>query len=130
MLYELFPKKVADQLKAGQKVEPEQHEEVTVVFSDIVHFTDISRQLPPLKVSNMLDRLYLSFDKVSAKNKVFKVETIGDAYMGVTNLEKDQEDTHVKNAALFAIDLVTEASKVLIDEEKPSLGYINVRVGL
>ena len=34
MLYELFPKKVADQLKAGQKVEPEQHEEVTVVFSD------------------------------------------------------------------------------------------------
>jgi len=36
MLYELFPKHVADQLKAGQKVEPEQHDEVTVVFSDIV----------------------------------------------------------------------------------------------
>lgn len=36
MLYELFPRHVADQLKAGQKVEPEQHEEVTVVFSDIV----------------------------------------------------------------------------------------------
>ena len=36
MLYELFPRHVADQLKAGQKVEPEQHDEVTVVFSDIV----------------------------------------------------------------------------------------------
>jgi len=36
MLYQLFPKHVADQLKAGQKVEAEQHEEVTVVFSDIV----------------------------------------------------------------------------------------------
>ena len=73
MLYELFPKKVADRLKAGLKVEPEQHEEVTVVFSDIVRFTDISRQLPPLKVSQMLDRLYLAFDKVARKNHVFKV---------------------------------------------------------
>ena len=74
-LYELFPKNVADQLKAGQKVEPEQHEEVTVVFSDIIHFTDISHVLTPLKVSSMLDRLYLAFDKVASKNKVFKVET-------------------------------------------------------
>jgi len=129
MLYELFPKHVADQLKAGQKVEPEQHEEVTVVFSDIVHFTDISRALSPLKVSQMLDRLYLAFDKVARKNNVFKVETIGDAYMGVTNLERQQTASHVKDAAKFAIDLVNEASKILIDDEDPSKGYVNIRVG-
>ena len=78
MLYEIFPKHIADQLKAGQKVEAENHEEVTVVFSDIVHFTDISRALTPLKVSQMLDRLYMAFDKVARKNEVFKVETIGE----------------------------------------------------
>ena len=39
MIYDLFPKHIADALKAGQKVEPENHEMVTVVFSDIVHFT-------------------------------------------------------------------------------------------
>ena len=127
---QLFPKHIADQLKAGQKVEPEHHELVTVIFSDIVHFTDISRTSTPLKVSQMLDRLYLAFDKVARKNQVFKVETIGDAYMGVTNLERDMEDSHVKNAALFAIDLVTEARKILIDDEVPSKGYINIRVGL
>lgn len=49
--------------------------------------------------------------------------------MGVTNLEKNQDDTHTKNAALFAIDLVNEAAKILIDEEKPELGFINIRVG-
>jgi len=42
------------------------------------HFTDISRALSPLKVSQMLDRLYLAFDKVAGKNNVFKVETIGE----------------------------------------------------
>jgi class 3 adenylate cyclase len=129
MLYELFPKHVADQLKAGLKVEPEQHDNVTVIFSDVVHFDELSRKLPPLKISNMLDRLYLAFDNIAKANQVFKVETIGDCYMGVCNLEKDQEATHVKHAAEFAVDLIDGASKILIDEEKPELGCLNVRVG-
>ena len=63
----------------------ETHENVTVFFSDIVHFTDISRMLTPVKVCDMLDRLYLAFDELAGKHNVFKVETIGDAWMGVTN---------------------------------------------
>jgi serine/threonine protein kinase len=71
MLYEIFPKHIADALQQGQKVEPESHELVTIVFSDIVRFTDISREISPLKVSEMLDRLYLAFDKVSMKTSHF-----------------------------------------------------------
>lgn len=63
----------------------ETHNNVTVFFSDIVRFTDISRNLSALKVSHMLDRLYLAFDELATKHEVFKVETIGDAWMGVTN---------------------------------------------
>ena len=49
--------------------------------------------------------------------------------MGVTNLEKHQADTHAKVAALFAMDLVAEASKIVIDEDDPDKGFVNVRVG-
>ena len=49
--------------------------------------------------------------------------------MGVTNLEGNQDDTHVKQIAEFAIDLIIEASKILIDDEEPSKGYIKNRVG-
>ena len=77
MLYELFPKHIAEALKAGKKVEPENHELVTIVFSDIKGFTDISRELSPMKVSVMLDNLYLAFDRIAGKHGVFKVETIG-----------------------------------------------------
>lgn len=80
MIYEIFPKHIADALERGDKVEPEQHDLVTVVFSDIVHFTDLSHELSPLKVSQMLDRLYLAFDKIASKHKVFKVETIGGKF--------------------------------------------------
>jgi class 3 adenylate cyclase len=63
----------------------ETHDNVTVFFSDIIRFTDISRALSPVKVCNMLDRLYVAFDALAGKHEVFKVETIGDAWMGVTN---------------------------------------------
>lgn len=49
--------------------------------------------------------------------------------MGVTNLAGDQTDSHAKLAALFAIDLVAEANQILIDEDNPDKGYVNVRVG-
>lgn len=129
MLYEIFPKHIAEALKAGRKVEPETHDLVTIVFSDIKGFTDISRQLSPIKVSMMLDRLYLAFDRIARKHGVFKVETIGDAYMGVTNLVENQEDTHVKQIAEFAVEMINEAGQILVDEEEPEKGYIRIRVG-
>ncbi|CAJ1935034.1 unnamed protein product [Cylindrotheca closterium] len=129
MLYKVFPKKVADQLKAGQKVEPETHSNVTVFFSDIVRFTDISRAMSAVKVCNMLDRLYMAFDSLADKHEVFKLETIGDAWVGVTNLDGNQNGTHVKRIAEFAIDAVVAASQVQIDEDDPSAGCVHIRVG-
>ena len=110
MLYQIFPKHIADALKAGETPGPESHDLVTIVYSDIVHFTDISSSLPPMKICNMLDRLYICFDKVAEVRVVpsfdtvgfcgrtqsqmtcsffgfqefgvFKIETVGDAYVG------------------------------------------------
>lgn len=128
-LYDVFPKHIADALQAGKKVEAESHEVVTVVFSDIVGFTTISEQFGPLKVSNMLDRLYQAFDALADKHRIFKVETIGDSYMGVTNLSGNEFETHVKQAAEYAQDAIQAASQMLIDEDDPSKGYIQIRVG-
>lgn len=128
LLYSVFPKHVANALRNGQKVEPENHELVTIFFSDIVGFTDISAKLDPLKISDMLDRLYNSFDALSDYHDVFKVETIGDAYMAVTNLTKEQPD-HCKRITEFAIDAIRVANQTVVDEENPSMGFVNIRVG-
>jgi guanylate cyclase len=128
-LYDVFPKHIADVLNAGNKVEAESHEIVTVVFSDIVGFTDISQTFSPLKVSNMLDRLYQAFDILANKHKVFKVETIGDAYMGVSNLDGSEFDSHVKQIAEYAQDAIAAASQILIDDENPERGPVRIRVG-
>lgn len=95
VLNDVFPPHIADILKRGEKVKPEHRAEVTLFFSDIVGFTDISATLSPAKVSDMLDRLYTAFDRLVDKYDLFKVETIGDAYFCASNLVKDQP-THTE----------------------------------
>jgi serine/threonine protein kinase len=129
ILYDIFPEHVANALRDGRKPEPEARDEVTIFFSDIVGFTDISATLAPEKVSSMLDRLYTSFDQLSREHGVFKVETIGDAYMAVSNLFDDQWSDHAKRIALFAISAVKVANETLIDVDDPSRGNVQIRVG-
>ena len=129
LLYDNFPMKVAEVLREGRKVEPESRECVSIFFSDIVGFTDISSHLSPMKVSDMLDRLYNSFDELSRAYDVFKIETIGDAYMAVTNLVKDQDD-HAKRLVDFAVEALAAANKTLIDVDDETRGCVNIRVGL
>lgn len=129
LLFELLPRHVAEALRDGRKVEPESRDIVTIFFSDIVGFTDISSALTPIKISDMLDRLYYRFDELSHKHNVFKVETIGDAYMCVTNLVQDQEGDHAKRIAEFSIDALQAANETLIDLDDASKGFVNIRVG-
>jgi len=128
LLYDVFPRHIAEALRDGRKVDPETHNVVTIFFSDIVGFTNISSTLEPIKISLMLDRLYHSFDQISRKHDVFKVETIGDAYMAVTNLVNDQPD-HAKRIAAFSIDVLRAASETSIDLDDPERGCVNIRIG-
>ena len=128
-LFDIFPQHIAKALQNGQKVEPEHHDIVTIFFSDIVDYTQLSSTLDPRKVANLLDRLYLAFDELSDKYQIFKVETIGDSYMAVTNLVQDQSHDHAKRMADFALDAIHAANTTMIDIDDPSKGYVHIRVG-
>ena len=110
-------------------MEAEHRDCVTIFFSDIVNFTSISSDLPPRKVADLLDRLYTKFDALSNAHEIFKVETIGDAYMAVTNLVKKQSD-HAGIMARFALDAREAATGTLIDEDDPKAGHVQIRIGM
>ena len=126
----LFPPGVADALMRGEKIPPERKEMITMYFSDIVGFTTISSTIPPEKVSSMLDRLYHRLDSIAESLEVYKIETIGDAYLCAANVILNQSATHALIMAKFAIAAQQAASDTLIDEDEPSRGTVNIRVGL
>ena len=128
-LYKVFPRHIADVLQKGGKPEAESHDNVTIFFSDVIGFTTIASTFEPIKVSNMLERLYLAFDALAERHGLFKIETIGDAFMCASNLVQDQSNDHVKRIAEFAIDAVQAANTVLIDVDDPSRGHVEIRVG-
>ena len=102
LLESLLPEHAAAGLRAGKTVEPMLHNNVTFFFSDIVGFTTICERIYPWDVINMLNKLYGAMDFLAGRFNLFKVETIGDAYVCCSGLPQADED-HAKNVANFAI---------------------------
>ncbi|AWP09399.1 putative soluble guanylate cyclase gcy-31-like [Scophthalmus maximus] len=114
LLHQMLPKSVAKQLSQQKHVEAESYEKVTIFFSDIVGFTSISASCTPLQVVEMLNNLYLCFDTRIDSYNVYKVETIGDAYMVVSGLPERNGDRHADEIAKMSLDLVAAVRQVCI----------------
>lgn len=128
LLYQMLPYPVAEQLKNGQRVTAEQFESVTVFFSDIVNFTPMCANISPMEVTMILNRLYEVFDNHIDKYDVYKVETIGDAYMVVSGLPERNGHAHVVEIALMALHLLELMDNVRSGSINES--DLSVRIGI
>ncbi|XP_045061794.1 guanylate cyclase soluble subunit beta-2 [Coregonus clupeaformis] len=126
LLYAMLPRHVANQLKEGKRVEAGEFQVCTILFSDVVTFTNICAACEPIQIVNMLNSMYSKFDRLTSVHDVYKVETIGDAYMVVGGVPIPA-DSHAERVANFALGMRIAAREVT----NPITGQpIQIRVGL
>lgn len=128
LLYQMIPKQVADRLRRGENPIDtcEMFDSVSILFSDIVTFTEICSRITPMEVVSMLNAMYSIFDTLTERNSVYKVETIGDAYMVVAGAP-DKDANHAERVCDMALDMV----EAITDLKDPSTGqHLRIRVGV
>ncbi|KAJ8405827.1 hypothetical protein AAFF_G00312640 [Aldrovandia affinis] len=128
LLTQMLPPSVAEALKVGCTVEPEYFEGVTLYFSDVVGFTTISANSEPIEVVDLLNDLYTLFDAIIGNHDVYKVETIGDAYMVASGLPVPNGDRHAAEISNMALDILSAVGTFKM-RHMPDVP-VRIRIGL
>jgi adenylate cyclase len=125
LLLNILPEPIATQLKDGQSSFAEGFAEATVLFADLVNFTQLSEKMPPTQLVSLLNEIFSQFDLLTGKHGLEKIKTIGDAYMVVGGLPVPRED-HAEAIAEMALDMQAELLRFNLRR-----GYdCNIRIGI
>ena len=92
VLLNVLPSSIAQRLKNHDGLIADGHADVTVMFADLVNFTQLTESLSPEQMVALLNTIFSGFDELSEKYGVEKIKTIGDAYMVVGGLTRNRPD--------------------------------------
>jgi adenylate cyclase len=125
LLLNILPDSIAVQLKESPATIADGHREVTVLFADIVDFTDMTADADPVDVVNLLNDIFSEFDQLAEKYGLEKIKTIGDAYMVAAGLPEPRPD-HAEATVAFALEMLAVVKRFEGFEGEP----IRLRVGI
>lgn len=125
LLLNILPKVIAQRLKQLESTIADNFEEVTVLFADIVGFTELSARFPPAQVVELLNRIFSAFDELSDCYGLEKIKTIGDAYMVVGGLPTPRSD-HAEATANMALDM----QQVITKFNNQNNQTLSIRIGM
>ena len=131
LLLNILPHTIAERLKHDPKEIAEHFDDVTILFSDIVGFTPIASQMPPLELVQLLNKMFSAFDKLVDCYGLEKIKTIGDAYMVAGGLPVPSNN-HAEAVADMALEMqaaikVFQTSQLV---EEKNLEKMQIRIGI
>ncbi|MDY6806318.1 MAG: adenylate/guanylate cyclase domain-containing protein [Cyanobacteriota bacterium] len=134
LLLNILPQTIAERLKQDPKEIAEHFDDVTILFSDIVGFTPISSQMPPLELVKLLNKMFSTFDKLADRYGLEKIKTIGDAYMVAGGLPVPSKN-HAEAVADMALEMQAaikrfQTGKSSQGKTPANLEKMQIRIGI
>jgi class 3 adenylate cyclase len=125
LLLNILPSAIAERLKEDQGIIAESFSEATILFSDVVGFTQMSARITPVELVYLLNEIFSSFDELATRHGLEKIKTIGDAYMVAAGLPERRAD-HAEAMAEMALDM----QAALAAFNSASGTTLNIRTGI
>jgi adenylate cyclase len=104
LLLNILPREIAAILKNESRTIADHYDEASVLFADMVGFTALSAQLPPVEMVELLNEIFSYFDSLLDRYGVEKIRTIGDSYMVASGIPHGRPD-HAQALAHMALDM-------------------------
>ena len=125
LLLNILPAAIAERLKNGERNIADFFPEASVLFADIVGFTELSARVTPGELVAELNEIFSAFDALAGTHQVEKIKTIGDAYMVVAGLPTPRED-HAAALVEMGLDMLES----LADYNRRKGGNLRIRIGV
>ncbi len=125
LLLNVLPKSIATRLKDNDMRIADSHENVTILFADIVGFTKMTASMPPAELVDLLSQLFSRFDALADNHGLEKIKTIGDGYMVVGGAPVARDD----HATVIA-QLALEMQQALADFNAQTGKKLQMRIGI
>jgi class 3 adenylate cyclase len=125
LLLNILPASIAERLKQGEELIADEFQQASVMFADIVGFTDMTTRLGVKKIVPLLNSLFEVFDNLTECFDVEKVKTIGDNYMAVAGVPTPSVD-HAQKLADYAIAILETLQEFNIQNKT----QVQMRIGM
>lgn len=110
LLLNILPQPIAERLKQETCLIADRFADVTILFADIVGFTNLSARMPPTQLVFLLNQIFSRFDQLTEKYGLEKIKTIGDAYMIASGIPTPRKD-HAEAMLEMALDMQVEIAR-------------------
>jgi class 3 adenylate cyclase len=125
LLYNILPRSIARRLKGDSAAIADGFAEVSVLFADIVGFTELSARMPPAELVQLLNRVFSELDDLTEQRGLEKIKTIGDAYMVAAGLPEPRAD-HAQALVELGLDMLDAVERSGHETGHP----LSLRIGI
>lgn len=125
LLLNILPPQIAQRLKEEQQTIADSFDHVTVLFADLVGFTQLASHLSAIEIVEILNIIFSQFDQLIEKHGLEKIKTIGDSYMVVGGLPIPNESHEIA-----IINMALDMQKSITEFNQKTNNNLSLRIGI